>query len=67
MHKEAERERSVQQPRAFTSFPIQDASCRTMDAAAGDEPMGPACATMGEREPVLPDEKEDSALASRRA
>lgn len=47
IHKEAEKERSRKQQPAFTYFCIQGPGSRTMNAAAEDEPMGPAWAMMG--------------------
>lgn len=47
IHRKAERQRSMKESLAFTSFPVQDTGCRTVNPAAEDDSVGPAHATMG--------------------
>ena len=47
IHRKAERQRSMKKSLAFTSIPVQDMGCRTVNPAAENDPMGPAHATMG--------------------
>lgn len=62
IHRKAERQRSMKESLGFTSFPVQDMGCRTVNLAAENDPVGSAHAMMGKSKLVLPGEEEHAIL-----